>query len=81
MLNIILYVAFVLCFVILISRIVSTYPNSLDIDITDPLSILDDDESDDELGDDICKVCARKKGSEPLLTCSDEKCINKNDKH
>jgi hypothetical protein len=76
-LNIILYISFVTCLVILVIRIAERFPNALDVDITDPLSVLDEEEP----VSDICVVCARKKGSEPLLTCSDEKCINNSDTH
>ena len=77
-LNAILYVSFVTCFVILVLGIVRKHPNATDIDITDPLSVLYDDDDEES---DICVVCARKKGSEPLLTCYDDKCINNSDKH
>ena len=77
-LNIILYISFVTCLVILVIRIAERFPNALDVDITDPLSVLDEEE---EPVSDICVVCTRKKGSEPLLTCSDEKCINNSDTH
>jgi hypothetical protein len=76
----ILWGLFVLSMVILVSRFSERFPKVLDVDVMDPLSVF---EMDDEDGPkDICPVCERKKGSEPLLICqTDENCINKDDKH
>jgi hypothetical protein len=77
-LDYILWVVFVLSLVLLVMRFSERFPKVLDMDITDPLSVFEVDSDDDEKSD-ICVVCERKKGSEPLLICQNENCINKSD--
>lgn len=74
----VLWGMFVLSMVILVINFVSKFPGAIDVDITDPLSILEDADIGEEKRD-ICVVCDRKKGSEPLLICQNEKCINKSE--
>lgn len=77
----ILWTLFVITMVMIVVRISNFFPNVLDVDITDPLGVFEVDSDDDEKTD-ICPVCERKKGSEPLLICqTEEECINKSDTH
>lgn len=75
----ILWAVFVAATVVVVGRLTNSYPKLLDMDPTDPMSAF---ELEDPKKSDICPVCDRKKGEEPLLVCqTDEKCINKSDTH
>jgi len=77
----ILWGTFVLTLVMLILRLGKKNPEALDVDITDPLNVLDLFSDGKKKDEEVCKVCARKKGEDPLLICSHDDCINKSDKH
>lgn len=80
-LDYILWTLFVITMVMIVVRISNFFPNVLDVDITDPLGVFEVD-SDDDKKTDICPVCERKKGLEPLLICqTEEECINKSGTH
>ena len=73
----ILWATFITAMVILVTRFSTSFPKVLDVDVTDPLSVF---ELEEEEKTDICSVCERKKGSEPLLICqTEEECINKSE--
>lgn len=67
--DILLWLLFSISFIRLVFVGVSFFPTLSKIDITDPLSFLDDNEK--------CEVCGRTKGEEINLFCESEKCINK----
>lgn len=82
-LDLLLWVVFVFTLVILVLKIGRKNPDALDIDITDPFSILDvlGDKKKENTQDELCDVCERKKGEDPLFTCFHDDCINNSDKH
>jgi len=77
--DLLLWIGLVVTTITFIFNITGIFPKIMDIDPTDPLSLLDITDKEVEKVD--CDVCGREKGCEPLIVCQDEMCVNNNDKH